>query len=190
MCYPLDTRQGTFLSHWVFVQKWHLEWRYLYHFRSQSCQPLVPNRLIFKKNLHWVWKLIHRAWIIRKKHSFTHQGHFVMPAFYPVLIEKTCKCSLPFIIRNIYTWDQQGMCHFLCQTRLFMSYSLLLKQIFTIRDTFFNGKNFFVAKLLYCSLNISYVQYCSMNINMCANFFGDWDKKTVIWASEYQLDLL
>ena len=152
-----DISQGTFLSHRLFAPKWHLEWRYLHHFWSPSCQHLGPtgNRIFFNKKLYYVWKIIHKTWNTKKKAHFFRTGDiFVIPPFQPVFLEKTCKCSLSWFIRDAYTWDQQVMCHILGHTRFLRSYSLIFKQIwknsnfFTIRDTFFEALNLYFCKLV------------------------------------------
>ena len=75
------------------------------------------------------------------------------------------------------------MCHFLGHTRFLVSYITLLQTDlkksnfpFTIRDTFLKYYNCIFAKLLNCSHQMFSVQYCSININMCAKFFGAEDK--------------
>ena len=77
--------------------------------------------------------------------------HFCHTTFSPSFSRKTVLMFTLFI-RDVYTWDQQVMCHFLYHTWFSMSYSLILKQIwkipiiFMIRDTFLETLKFDFCK--------------------------------------------
>ena len=117
-------------------------------------------------------------------HFFCTRDIFVTPSFHLVQIDKKNLLMFTFFVyqRCIHMGSTSHVSFSLPHN---ISYELLYSSIFKqigkklflkIWDTFFQALNCTFAKLFYCRLKIFSVQYCSININICA-------KINEIWAS-------
>ena len=104
---------------------------------------------------HWSYSYIKKTWNTKNTLIFFAPGTFLSHHLFSHFSQKkTCKCSLSWFIRDVYTWDQQDICHFLGRTMFLRSYSLIFKQI-RKNPFFYDSGHFFEALNLYfCKMGL------------------------------------
>ena len=156
-----DTRQGTF-CHTAYLppngiyNKDIFTIFYLNHVNTWDQHEIAPFSII--RSIKYE-KIINKTWNTKNAHIFfSPWGYISHTTFSLSFNRKLCWCSLCWFIRDVCTWGQQVMCHFLYHTRLSM---IIFKQIwkipiiFTIRDPFFGStkilflQNHFIVNLRY-----------------------------------------
>ena len=119
-------------------------------------------------------------------HIFLHWGHFCHTIFSPSFDRKK-HANVHFLgLLEMYTHGMNKLCVISWATRGFVwvialfSADLKKNPIFYDSGQFFwSTKNCIFAKSFYCRYKIFSVQYCSVHIDMCAQFCGAWGKNDV-----------
>ena len=132
----------------------------------------------FKYQVNLPWNtLVGLPKAFQKKSNWKYWIKYIKPIWCPQQIEKHVNVHFLVFFRCVYIWNQQIMFHFLVHIRFLVGYSLLFKQIWKKSFFLWFGTLFWSIKIILLqNCTIFSVQYCSMNINMCAKFCGTWDK--------------